>query len=180
MQRVVLLITLSLITALLPLQSEPALGSEAIPAANSFKHELTGGIDSTAGFVRVNFITDAKIQFGLSASYSYSISRPFQLGVQTSIHQTGAVVDGFQTAVVFPLTYNWGGENLRSDYFVRVAPGMLINHSTNFLTLVQFGKRFKILENISWRPTVGLVGEFGNGATRTAIDIVPLVFSIIF
>ena len=172
-----------LYAALIPLalnfRSDPVLADSGYPIEH-FKHEITGGIDSTAGYVRVNFITETSIVFGLSASYAYSLSRHFQLGVQTSIHKTGAVVDSFRTSVLIPVTYNWGGEDLRSDYFVRLAPGTSIHHSTNFLTLVQFGKRFKILENISWRPTIGLVGEFGNGATRTAVDIVPLVFSIVF
>jgi hypothetical protein len=102
------------------------------------------------------------------------------VGVQSSVANPNTTYDSWRGSFYIPLTLNWGGEDLRSDYFGRVAPGVYYSHATNFALLLQFGKRFKLLENFSWRPTLGLVGYFGSGAPRTVIDIIPVVFSILF
>ena len=145
-----------------------------------YKSELSGGVDSTAGYVRINMITQNYIQYSFTGSFSYSLDRTFQLGLQTGIADSGAPLDSFRFSFYIPFTLNWGGSDLRDDYFVRLSPGISYYNALNTALLVQFGKRFKLLDNFSWRPTVGLASQFGNGAARIAIDIVPLAFSVIF
>ncbi len=154
--------------------------AHALAADSFYKSELTGGVDSTSGFVRVNLITDSSIQYAFTGSYSYSLDRHYQLGIQSAFANSGAQIDPFRYSIYIPVTLNWGGEDLRDDYFVRLAPGISYSNALNTALLVQFGKRFKLLENFTWRPTVGLSSQFGNGAARVAVDIIPLVFSVIF
>lgn len=154
--------------------------ASALAADSFYKSELTGGVDSTAGFVRVNLITDSSIQFSFTGSYSYSLDRHYQVGIQGAFANSGAQIDPFHYSIYIPVTLNWGGEDLRDDYFVRLAPGISYSNALNTALLAQFGKRFKLLENFSWRPTVGLSSQFGNGAARVAVDIIPLVFSVLF
>jgi len=147
---------------------------------SDYRSELTGGVDSTVGFVRINTITENYVQYSLNGSYSYSLDRHYQAGYQLAISNSGAQVDGFRYSFYVPITYNWGGEDLRDDFFARLSPGISYSNALNTALLVQFGKRFKVLDSLSWRPTVGLSGQFGNGAARMAFDIIPVVFSVIF
>jgi hypothetical protein len=150
-------------------------------ASESFyRSELTGGVDSTAGFVRINVGTASYVQYSLTGSYAYSLTRQFQIGFQGAISDSGAPLDAFRYSVYLPFSVNWGGEDLRDDYFGRVAPGISYYNAVNFALLMQLGKRFKIFDNFSWRPTVGVVANFGNGAARVAFDIIPVAFSLIF
>jgi hypothetical protein len=144
------------------------------------KSELTGGVDSTTGFVRINLVTDNSVQYSFTGSYSYSLDRSFQVGFQAGIANSSAPIDSFRYAFYIPLTVNWGGQDLRDDFFFRVSPGISYNNALDLALLAQLGKRFKFLEDFSWRPTVGLNSNFGNGATRLAIEIVPLAFSLLF
>ncbi|MEO5970471.1 MAG: hypothetical protein ABIQ95_11140 [Bdellovibrionia bacterium] len=145
-----------------------------------YKSELTGGVDATTGFVRINTITANFVQYYFTGSYSYSLDRQFQVGLQGTISDSSAQIDGFRYSIYIPFTVNWGGVDLRDDYFFRVSPGISYYNALDTALLVQFGKRFKVFDNFSWRPTVGLNGNFGNGAARLAIDIIPVAFSLIF
>jgi len=170
--RIYLFLTVISVTAFVNSQ---ALGSEAY-----FENEITGGVNATAGFARIYFGTYNYIQYSLTGSYSRSLSRRFQIGFQIAAANSGSVTDTFRSSLLIPLTYNWGGEDLRNDYFIRFSPGISYTYSVDGTLLLQFGKRFRLLENFSWRPTVGLNFGFGNGALRSAIDIIPVVFSVIF
>jgi hypothetical protein len=156
------------------------IGSTAIGSESLYKHEITGGVDATSGFMRIYVGTSNYIQYSFTGSYSYSLNRPFQLGLQAAISNSGAVIDSFRYSFYVPFTMNWGGEDLRNDFFAKISPGISYTNALNTALLVQFGKRFKLLENFSWRPTIGLNANFGNGDPRTAIDIIPVVFSVIF
>lgn len=145
-----------------------------------YRSELTGQVDSTAGFIRFNVGTANSTQYSFTGSYSYSLSRRFQVGLQAALSDSGAQFDSFRYSFYFPFTVNWGGEDLRDDFFGRVSPGISYSNAVNAALLLQLGKRFKIFDNFSWRPTVGVVCNFGNGATRVAIDVIPVVFSLIF
>ncbi len=57
--------------------------------------------------------------------------------------------------------------------------------SKNFAYAFEIGKRFYVLHNVSWRPTLGAGGHTGfdlasNGTAHPALSIVPLALSILF
>ena len=164
--------------------SVPVLGADVGVGVETegpiYRSEITGGVDSTVGFVRVNLVTANSLQYSFTGGYSYSLSRRFQLGIQSAISESGAQINSFRYSFSIPFTVNWGGQDLRDDYFARVSPGISYSNALNAALLLQFGKRFKVLENFSWRPTVGITSNFGNGDPRLAIDVIPVVFSFIF
>lgn len=155
-------------------------GSTLATASDSIDYQHEISLNSTAGFVRINLVTANHIQYAFSTSYSYSLTRMLQLGAQGAVYQSGAPVDGFRYSFYIPLTVNWGGDNLGNDFFAKVAPGISYQNALNTALLLQVGKRFNLFKNVSWKPLVGIAAQFGNGDPRTAIDIVPLSFSILF
>ncbi len=50
-----------------------------------YKHELSGAIENTSGFLRIYVGTSNYVAYALSGSYSYSLSRRYQVGVQSSV-----------------------------------------------------------------------------------------------
>lgn len=143
---------------------------------DSFRHEFSTGIS----YVRLNLTTETGTQYSFSQAYSYSFTRLLQFGAQFAIADSGSQIDAFQIAFYTPITFNFGGDDLRTDYFVRLSPGATFRHLWSPALNLQLGKRFKIFENVSWRPSAGVKSEFFHGDPRVAIDFIPLTVGIIF
>ncbi len=141
-----------------------------------YRHELGTGLS----FVRFNLTTETGTQYSFSQSYSYSVTRLLQLGAQVGVADSGAQIDSFQLSFFSPVTFNFGGTDLRTDYFVRLSPGVTYRNLWSPALQLQLGKRFQLFENVVWRPTVGVKSEFLHGDPRVAIDLIPFNLGIIF
>jgi hypothetical protein len=155
---------------LLDLSRETA---EANQAGQPFRHEvlLTGFSDIVTGSSsRLSLNGNAGTTFFLTAGYNYLLPNPSWLQVGGSIGITASTYTSFQIAVgpTVNFPFDWDARNAffvdgyLGIYYASINVAGIGASSTNFLFGFDVGKRFKLLDNVTYRPSVGIVKDTGS------------------
>jgi len=113
-------------------------------------------------------------------SYHYAFHRHVQMGGAVSLgYESGTASKTTYTVLIGP-TLNFGGEDLRDDYFLGVYSGVVSESEgpASGRVSLEAGKRFRILENVSLTP-YALLAIPTDGSTMT-LSLGPISFSVMF
>lgn len=140
-----------------------------------------------ASTVGTGIFNSAGHVLSVSAGYHLWLATPIQIGINMTVSEAGggsssSVFNAYATAGP-TLNFPFGGE-YTSLFFIYAGAGMSFssqgsNSSSAVLVEAACGKRFRILENVSYRPSVG-VQKVMRTNTNTNVIVVPLAFSLVF
>ncbi len=148
-------------------QAAPAAPVVVGPEPLEIYHEL----GATARQVNKLGLNSALTTFQMDVALRYNIAlhRNIQVGALTDV----TLVSASGTAVLWNLlvgpTFNFGGADLRDDFFLAIGGGMqlLSSSGTTVSALLGFelGKRVSLWQNVSWVPSVSFLLPTATGTT---------------
>lgn len=151
--------------------------------AQANTHILTGSTSSSFLFDKSSsWSDDYDATFSLGVGYDYALTNGFQLGGQVGVNifSGGSVM----TLAIGP-GYNFNTD-IANSFFVSAKVGYSRVHIDAAMTdddtffLLKAGKRFKILENVSYVPGLQIQKVVGDNAPDPSFTIELFNFSILF
>jgi hypothetical protein len=144
----------------------------------SLRHEIETMVGTTS-------ISSSTINVRTIVGYHYQFLPGFQVGTDAvlifehegaSTSVTGTKVDTLALAMLFGPTVNLPFESLRNAFFLRpelgftyarvkIDPLPSATSSTKFTFAATLGKRFQVLENVSYMPTVSVTKVVGSAVS---------------
>lgn len=164
------------------------LSRETAEETGTFRHEVLLAAFSnlvTGSSSRLTLNGNAGTSFFITGGYNYTLPQLTWLQVGGSLGLSALPnVTSFQVAVgpTVNFPFDW---DLRNSFFVdgylgiyyaSVGAGTISASSTNFLFGFDVGKRFRLLDNVTYRPSVGIVKDTGN--VQIVLNFIS--FSVVF
>ena len=176
---------LALVTMVL-CTSYQAANAATSTTAPEVRHEIllgTSGLLGVAGETTgANITLNSGTSIGFSGGYNYSVIPELQLGVLgfvTYLSASGSsntIWNAFGGAT-FNIPIN---DDIREAVFVSAYGGGADNGAgTKIAILADLGKRFRLAENVTFRPSAGIYKMFATGS-NLLIVIRPVSFSVMF
>ena len=135
-------------------------------------HEILLGMSAGTG-AQLKF-GNSNTRINISAGYNYTVAPGWQVGIVGNLANNAA---GTSWSARAQLTANFPMESdLKDAIFLFVNFGLNdTGTSSDPILAAGLGKRFEIVQNVSWRPNVGIEKSFATGA---GIDFVINVVEI--
>lgn len=147
-------------------------------------HIITGSSSSSLSLDRTSSFDDSyEATFGLNLGYDYAFSGGIQLGgnLGASIYSAGSV-----WALTFGPGYNFNTD-VENSFYTAFKFGLISFHATDLnvsdtdtLLMLDFGKRFKLMENVSYVPGITLTKVLGTNAPDPTITFELFRLALVF
>ncbi len=149
--------------------------------AKSSGEIFTASSNSNLIFSQRNY-ENYKASFNATVGYDHAFSNGFELGGTFGL----SVISHYSIyALTVGPTYNIQGKDIENSYYAGFKIGMQVENTygytyDNAIAIVEGGKRFKIIEGITYSPGVTITQVFGANADDPTIAINIFKFSLVF
>jgi hypothetical protein len=158
-----------------------ALMSSAAFAKDS-GHIITGSSSSSVNFSESTYGNGYDTDFNLGVGYDYAFSGGLQVGgfLGSSIFSGGSV----WSLSVGP-TYNFNAD-IESSFYAGAKLGVISYHfdrrnsDEDTFAMVEFGKRFKLMENVSYSPAINVSKNLESNSADPSFSLALFQLSVIF
>lgn len=147
-------------------------------------HIVTGSSSSSLNIEKTSTFDDSyEANFGLNLGYDYAFAGGLQLGgnLGASIFSAGSV-----WALSFGPGYNFNTD-VENSFFTSLKFGLISIHATDLnvsdtdtLLMLDFGKRFKLMENVSYVPGVTVTKVLGKYSPDPTITLELFRLALVF
>ena len=150
--------------------------------AKNTGHIFTGSTSSSLMLSPRTYQTGYDLDFVSYIGYGYAFTNGFQVNSSFSA-SIGSGMDAY--ALSIGPSYNFNGDEIENSFYIGLQAGALVSSYsystyTDGVVYLDFGKRFKLSENVSYSPSVSAVQVLGPGDNDPNFSVDLFKFSILF
>lgn len=151
--------------------------SKAQAASSSMQHELLINGNYGSSFNAIIGNNGGGTQFGADVGYLYSIHEMFQVGAELGLGWADGPGELINLKAVAAVNFAMNQGSFHSVFIQGQAGWNQIHKSARqFVWAGDLGIRYKIFENVTWRPTLGVTDQGGGIYFRANLLAMSLVF----
>jgi hypothetical protein len=159
------------------------LASLLLLSFNAFSTEIISGSTSSSLFLTHNDYSD---KYEPTFVFHLGYDHVFTNGIQLGSDAVGSIYNnGSSYSLTVGPGYNFSPDDLLNSFYVLIKGGVVVNDlggsaDTNAVAFVEAGKRFKILDHVSYVPGISVYQDFGPNSADPTIKIIFAKFSFLF